>query len=69
MGKKQWNLLFGLITAFAIVTAFMPDTFGQWQWWLGGVICLGVVNGMVGYHESNINELEDKIKELENKIK
>ena len=70
MGDKIWSILFGLMTAFAIVTAFMPNTlFEQWQWWVGVVIGLGVVNGMVGYHEGKIKELEDKIKELEDKIK
>ena len=69
MGDKIWNISLGLMTAFGIVTAFMPNTFGQWQWWIGGVIGLGVVNGMVVYHEGKINELEDKIKELEDKIK
>lgn len=70
MGEKLWGMLFGIMTTFIIVTTFMPNTlFEQWQWWIGGVIGLGIVTGMVGYHESKISELENKIKELENKIK
>lgn len=70
MGDKIWSILFGLMTTFIVVTAFMPNRvcIEQWQWWVGGVIGLGVVSGMVGYHESKISKLEDKIKELEDKI-
>ena len=71
MGGKFWGILFGLMTAFIVVTAFMPNRvcIEQWQWWIGGVVGLGIVFGMVGYHESKISELENKIKELENKLK
>ena len=70
MGEKIWGILFGIMTTFIIVTVFMPNScIEQWQWWLGGVVGLGIVTGMVGYHESKISELENKIKELENKIK
>ena len=70
MGGKFWSIFFGLGFALIIVTAWMPEVFlSQWQCWVGGVIGLGIVFGMVGYHESKISELENKIKELENKIK
>ena len=71
MGDKIWGILFGLMTAFIVVTAFMPDRvcIEQWQWWIGGGVGLGIVFGMVGYHEIKISKLEDKIKELENRIK
>ena len=70
MGGKFWSIFFGLGFALLIVTAFMPEGFlVQWQYWVGGVIGLGIVFGVVSYQGYRIDKLEEKIKELENKIK
>lgn len=70
MGGKFWSIFFGLGFALLIVTAFMPNRvcIEQWQWWIGGVIGLGIVFGVVSYQGYRIDKLEEKIKELENKI-
>ena len=70
MGGKFWSIFFGLGFALIIVTAWMPECFlSQWQCWVGGVIGLGIVFGVISYQGYRIDKLEEKIEELEDRLK
>lgn len=65
--KWIFNLLFGMLVSFAIVTSFMNEEIMHELWWIGiveanGVAYFGIYNAF-----RKIEKLEKEIKELKMK--
>lgn len=65
------NIFWGLFYSFITITFLMPkdETFANWQWWIGGVIVVGIIAAIVSIHASQIHEMKSEIELLKFKLK